>query len=308
MIDLWEEPWGLVSAHACRLRDRLLPACKVVSETEQNIDKRLPPPFEAFRSYTLRRADFLVGRSAEAVAVARSKGYAGPSAVVPNAVDAELFRPMDRVACRRALGWPEAGFVAGYVGRLVEEKGVTDLLDAAARCGDAVSAAFVGDGPMRPELERRATSLGLPVGDAARLRLLPARPAAELPVVMNALDALVLPSRTTPRWREQFGRVIIEAHACGVPVVGSSSGAIPEVVGDGGLTFPEADPAALADALLSLRSDPRPINGDGRAGPAGSGAAVHLGAGGGADGRRLRLTRRGDHAGRGRSPLVSVGP
>ena len=246
VIDLWEEPWALVSAHACRLRNKLLPGAKIVSETEQNIDKALPPPFERFRSYTLANADFVVGRSAEAVEVVRRKGYAGPSAVVPNAVDAELFRPMDRAACRRELGWPADGFVAGYVGRLVEEKGVTDLVDALSRCPADICAAFVGDGPMRGELQRRAAAAGV----SARVRLLPARPMAELPTVMNALDVLVLPSRTTARWKEQFGRVIIEAHACGVPVIGSSSGAIPEVVGAGGSVFDEGDVAALADRLV----------------------------------------------------------
>ena len=74
---------------------------------------------------------------------------------------------------------------------------------------------------------------------------------------MNALDALVLPSRTTPRWKEQFGRVIIEAQACETPVIGSSSGAIPDVVGPGGLIFPEGDAAALALAMTALHADPQ---------------------------------------------------
>ncbi len=66
---------------------------------------------------------------------------------------------------------------------------------------------------------------------------------------MNAIDVFVLPSRTTPRWKEQFGRVIIEAQACGTPVIGSDSGAIPEVVGKGGWIVPERDPPGLANAL-----------------------------------------------------------
>jgi glycosyltransferase involved in cell wall biosynthesis len=93
IIDLWEEPWGLVSAHACLLRNRLLPQTRIVSETEQNINKSLPLPFERMRSYTLRNANFAVGRNSEAIEVLRSKGYNGPAEVVPNAVDAELFRP-----------------------------------------------------------------------------------------------------------------------------------------------------------------------------------------------------------------------
>jgi glycosyltransferase involved in cell wall biosynthesis len=73
---------------------------------------------------------------------------------------------------------------------------------------------------------------------------------------MNALDVLVLPSRTTESWKEQFGRVIIEAHACQTPVIGSSSGAIPDVVGAGGMVVPERDPSALAAAMMQMASSP----------------------------------------------------
>jgi glycosyltransferase involved in cell wall biosynthesis len=73
---------------------------------------------------------------------------------------------------------------------------------------------------------------------------------------MNAIDVLALPSRTTARWKEQFGRVLIEANACGTPVIGARSGAIPDVVGGGGLTFPERDPKSLADAIRQLHADP----------------------------------------------------
>ena len=225
VIDLWEEPWGLVSAQACWLRDRLLPQAKIVSETEQNVNRQLPPPFESLRRYTLSRADYAVGRSGEALQVLRDKGYVGPGSVVPNAVDADLFRPLDREQCRADLNIP--GFVAGYVGRLVEEKGLTEFVEALRFCSDDVHCVFVGDGPLRGALEAQAKALG----KAAQVHFLPGRPQRELPPLMNAFDALTLMSRTTPTWKEQFGRVIIEAQACATPVIGSSSGAIPEVVG-----------------------------------------------------------------------------
>lgn len=250
VIDLWEEPWSLVSAHAARLRAACLPSARLVCETEQNLDKALPPPFEAFRRYTLRRADYLVGRSREAVAVARHKGYAGPAGVVPNAFDESVFHPRDRAACRRA--WGVDGFVVGYAGRLDASKGVADLLAAVARLPRAATLLLAGDGPDRAAFSTLADALGV----ADRVRFLGGRPPAELAGLINALDALVLPSRTTPRWKEQFGRVIIEAHGCGVPVIGSDSGAIPDVVGEGGLIVPEADPAALAHALDRLAASP----------------------------------------------------
>src|SRR5262249_34312465 len=68
--------------------------------------------------------------------------------------------------------------------------------------------------------------------------------------------ALALPSFGQPNWVEQFGRVLIEAMACGVPVVGSDSGEIPHVIGDAGLVVPEDDVSALRDALEALAADP----------------------------------------------------
>jgi glycosyltransferase involved in cell wall biosynthesis len=74
---------------------------------------------------------------------------------------------------------------------------------------------------------------------------------------MNAIDVLVLPSRTTPRWKEQFGRVLIEAQSCATPVIGSDSGAIAEVIGDAGIVFPEGNAPAIAHAIEQLQADPQ---------------------------------------------------
>jgi glycosyltransferase involved in cell wall biosynthesis len=76
-----------------------------------------------------------------------------------------------------------------------------------------------------------------------------------MPQQLAKMDTLVLPSRTEVFWKEQFGRVLVEAMACGVPVVGSDSGEIPHVIADAGIVVPEGDPHALALALLRLRGD-----------------------------------------------------
>lgn len=244
IIDVWEEPWNLLSAQTCRLRDRLLPETKIISETEQNIAKRLPPPFEAFRSFTLGRADFLIGRNEEALAVARSKGFRGPAAVVGNGVDTQLFSPGLTAPMQSQSRMRGDSFRIGYAGRLVEEKGLEVLLEAVGSLPAPRSLVLSGEGPF---LERM---LKVPfVQWAGNV------PREELPAFYRGLDALVLPSRTTSRWKEQFGRVLVEAQACGVPVVGSSSGAIPEVIGDAGLIFPEGNAAYLAVALHRLRAD-----------------------------------------------------
>ena len=251
VIDLWEEPWALVSAHACWLRNRLLPQTRIVMESEQNIHKSFPPPFRWLESYVIRNADHAVGRSSEVVKVLRAKGYKGPAKVVGNAADTDLFRPMDRDECRRALRMER--FTVGYVGRLVERKGLMDMVDALAFCPPEVRMVFVGSGEFQPKLERRIADLG----KTDQVRFLGALSLEELPVVMNALNALILPSRTVPTWKEQFGRVIIEAQACGTPVIGSDSGAIPEVIGNGGLIFPEGNAEALGLAIRKLMANPQ---------------------------------------------------
>lgn len=254
VIDLWEEPWSLVSAQACLWRNRYAPKARIVAETEQNILKTLPPPFEFLRRIVHRNADYLIGRSAEAVEVSRRKGYRGPVAAVPNGVDAELFRPMNRKACREELLGRGAGsrFIAGYVGRLVPEKGLAEMIECLPECGESVDLLFVGSGPMEGWLRERAAQLGM----AERVRFLPQQRLEALPKVMNALDALVLVSRTTPSWKEQFGRVIIEAHAAGTPVIGSDSGAIPSVVGCGGLIVSEGNTRDLAAAIRRMAGEP----------------------------------------------------
>lgn len=243
VIDVWEEPWGLVSLQAARLRDRYAPQAKLVLETEQNLNKQLPMPFEWIRRKSLSSADWLVARNPEAVEVCRAKGYAGPANVLPNAVDADLFVPMDRHEARESLGL--CGRVIGYIGRLVPEKGLVGLLESLVRLPEDVSLLLVGQGPMEAELRTKAEELGL----SERLHLLGHKPLSQLPTVMNALDALMLPSLTTPSWKEQFGRVIIEAFACGTAVVGSDSGAIPHVIGDDGWVFREGDIDDMARVL-----------------------------------------------------------
>lgn len=111
---------------------------------------------------------------------------------------------------------------------------------------------LVGDGPERQKLEAQAVKLGL----ADRILFTPRLASTEMPAFYQRIDALVLPSRTTRSWAEQFGRVLIEAMACGAVCVGSDSGEIPHVIGPAGLVVPEGDAAALAEALQGLAHDP----------------------------------------------------
>jgi glycosyltransferase involved in cell wall biosynthesis len=159
---------------------------------------------------------------------------------------------MDKTECRRELGLPDDAFVIGYAGRLVPEKGLDEIFTAFESCPPNTHLVMLGSGPMQEPLTQRAQVADM----MERLHFVSDVPLTDVPHVMNAMDVFVLMSRTTESWKEQFGRVIIEAHACRVPVVGSSSGAIPEVVGDAGRIVPEGDTQALIDALLEMHADP----------------------------------------------------
>jgi glycosyltransferase involved in cell wall biosynthesis len=143
-------------------------------------------------------------------------------------------------------------FTIGYVGRLIEAKGPDVLLRAVAGLPGSWRLCIAGAGPRRARLTSLARQLGL----ADRVSFDPSVSSTDVPRYLNGLDALVLPSLTRPNWKEQFGRILIEAMACGVPVVGSDSGEIPGVVGEAGLLFPEGDIQALRSQLSRLLDAP----------------------------------------------------
>jgi len=174
-------------------------------------------------------------------------GYpAGQITVLSHSLDPGVFKKSPQPALRRSLGLD--GFTVGYLGRLVREKGVALLLEAAAKMKTKTRFLIVGDGPIKDELAGQAVRMGI----ADRVVFVRAVDNADVPAYLNCIDTLAVPSLTMPWWEEQFGRIIIEAQACEVPVVGSSSGSIPEVVGKAGLIFPEGDASALAARLDKL--------------------------------------------------------
>lgn len=207
----------------------------------ENIDRPLPRPVRWMRSRVLRKAAFVAARSDTAGQLARSWGAQGEVALAPHAVP--LWQALPRPA--------ERPFTVGYAGRLVASKGLADLLAAVRRLPAPVELLLIGEGELRGELEGQQIP-------GSVVRVLDSLSHEQMAAGYAQLDVLALPSHTTPTWKEQFGRVIVEALWCGVPVVGSDSGEIPwliELTG-GGLTFPEGDPVRLAEQLQALRSDP----------------------------------------------------
>ena len=142
----------------------------------------------------------------------------------------------------------------GFAGDMpvIPQFGVDELLRAVAGLPDNAQLMVIGAGPERAALERLSGTLGL----AGRVIFQPPCPSTDMPQVYAQFDALVLPSRAQANWKEQFGRVLIEAMACGVPVIGSTCGEIPNVIGDAGLIFAENDAEALRAQLARLIASP----------------------------------------------------
>ncbi|MBA2440381.1 MAG: glycosyltransferase family 4 protein, partial [Thermoleophilaceae bacterium] len=210
-------------------------------QAAENLDRLLPLPVRMWRAWVLRHAAFVAARSETAASLVRRWGATGDVRLIPHHV------PEWPVPSRTA----DAAFRVGFAGRLVPEKGLDILVDAIHRLGVGVELVIVGDGPLRSWLQE--ADLG-----GAGLRVLTGLGHDEMAGAYATMDVLVLPSRTTSTWAEQFGRVLVEALWCGVPVVGSDSGEIPWVIDitGGGLVFPENDAAALAVVLGELRANP----------------------------------------------------
>ncbi len=238
-----QEPWSLSTFQIVRAARAV--GCRMVGMTWQNIWKWYPPPFNWIESYVHRATHAMIAGNEEAAALLRRRGFRGPISVVPPGVDIDIFHP--RPSTRDRFGLPVGAVVFGFLGRLVPEKGVQTVLEAAAQVPEA-HIAIAGTGPFQPELEALSHRLGL----RGRLSFLGGFSSFDVADVLASFDVLVLPSLTTAKWKEQFGRVLIEAMACGVPVIGSSSAEIPNVIGDAGLVFKEGDAAACAGALSAL--------------------------------------------------------
>ncbi|MCK5803801.1 MAG: glycosyltransferase family 4 protein [Lentisphaeria bacterium] len=182
----------------------------------------------------------------------REAGYPGQVLTQTEiGVDEKDFHPdpANRERVRRKIG--AEGFVFGFAGRLTEAKGLEDLFTALEnlRTEQPWTLLLVGDGDLRSELERRADCLG------GKVVFVGQRPAPEMPDWFRAMDCLVLPSRSMPDWEEQFGLVIPQAALCGALVLGSDSGAIPEVLGTADAVFRERSPEQLGALLARAVED-----------------------------------------------------
>lgn len=251
VVHAWEEPYiyaGYQIARAMAKSDAAF-----CFRTAQNIDKRYPFPFCRFERAALERAQ---GWIAGGKLVFESRVRCGypeeKGRIMTLAVDLNAFKPLAperKQTVARDLGLLPP--IVAYVGRLTRAKGIDLMMRAMDTVGSSTpwSLLVMGAGPMEGNLRNWAAARGW--SDRVHICLVPHR---DVPAYLGVADVLLAPSQTGPRWREQFGRMVIEAFACGVPVLGSDSGEIPYVIADAGKVLPENNPDAWAKAIIEVLS------------------------------------------------------
>ncbi|MGH7177522.1 MAG: glycosyltransferase family 4 protein [Tepidisphaeraceae bacterium] len=252
IVHAWQEPYVVAAWQIARWTRRGVP---LVYRTAQSLIKRYPPPFGSIERHNMTRSAGWIcsGTLVEQTLKQKNLYRNRPMARIPLGVDVEVFKP-DRAAgsdVLRKLGWNETGgCVVGYLGRFVPAKGLDLLMSALDECPLSWRMLFIGAGPEEPAIHKWSQRW------PQRVRVCTDVRHADVPRYLNAMDLMCAPSQTTPNWREQFGRMIIEAFATGVAVIGSDSGEIPHVIGDSGIVCPERDRVAWTAALTELLGDP----------------------------------------------------
>ncbi|MBV9355639.1 MAG: glycosyltransferase family 4 protein [Chloroflexi bacterium] len=251
VLDVQEEPFSFAAAQALLARRLLAPTAALVFYSAVNVPRRWRAPYRLSERLVLHAADGAYTPNSDVPKILAAKGLRVPAQVVPLGVEVGRFGGAAPLPLAERLDGAPRPYL-GFLGRLEPVKGLDVLLDAVSTLRARGTLIVAGDGRERARLEDIVRTRGI----AQRVRFLGAIDFDTVPGFLKALDLLVLPSVTLwPTQREQFGRVLAEAMAAGVPVIGSSSGAIPEVIGDAGLVVPERNPVALARALDRLIAD-----------------------------------------------------
>jgi glycosyltransferase involved in cell wall biosynthesis len=214
----------------------------------QNIVKRYPVPFRQAERWVYRNSLFAFPITRTVEEVHRNKGFKGDSTILPLGFDSSLFPVRKRA--ENATG----GFRFAYLGRVVEEKGLLTLVKALAALPDKRwHLEIFGSGPFETIVKGKVDELGI----GQHMKWQGFVPQKEISTRLAQVDAVVLPSETRGNWKEQFGRVLIESLASGVPVVGSDSGEIPIIIrgSGGGIVFREGNVESCTAALQRMMTD-----------------------------------------------------
>lgn len=241
IIFMDSEPESYASLQIEILKKFLLPNTKTVIMSWRNIDypkNVYPYKFPKLNGFVerkvLKSVDHCVAHNESAKNIFNKKGFENIT-VIPPSVDLNLFHRVDSSEFKN--NYNLKSFTIGFVGRFIPEKGIDTLLYAVKDLSFDYNILLVGNGSERKAWLKLADQLRI----RDRLIWIDSVPHKRVPMIINSMDLIVLPSYTSSHWKEQFGRILIEAMACEVPVIGSNSGEIPWVIGDAGLIFKERD-------------------------------------------------------------------
>jgi glycosyltransferase involved in cell wall biosynthesis len=250
IVHAWEEPYVFAGYQIAKAA--MKSPARFCFRTDQNNVKRYPPPFDHFERTVLRRTQGWIAGASLVYQAMLDKGLPKDTGRILNySVDLTEFQPLSAGA--RAAVLEELGLkppIIGFMGRLTQAKGLDILMQAMEHVGAGArpwSLLLLGSGEYKEKVREWAARNGW--SSRVQVKLVKH---SEVPRYLGSMDLLVAPSQTMKNWREQFGRMIIEAFASGVPVIGSDSGEIPFVIGDAGRVVAEADVAGWAQAIEQL--------------------------------------------------------
>jgi glycosyltransferase involved in cell wall biosynthesis len=256
-VHIEEDPYSAVGVETVFLTRLIWPSAKISFFILDNLARVPRFPLSAIKrilnQYSLSKAELVVCGNREAECLLREKkNYKGRTAVLPQTgLEPDLYLPPKTNSAKDNLLIPANIPLIGFLGRLTPEKGIIILLEALSRLKDVEwRVLIIGSGPLEGEITGKWQQM---LGE--RLVYREAVPHTDVPSYIQALDVLVLPSYGTQYWKEQFGLVLAMAMLAGVPCIGSSSGAIPDVIGSGGLIFQEKDVDDLARLLERMLVD-----------------------------------------------------
>ena len=239
IIDIELGPWSFLAGEAIFMKKLFSNNSKIIFRAVEGFrkDKFFD---KAAQAYAYAHADLAFAITQRAKKWLRKKRFTKPIELIPNFVNTDVFKRLD-------IARDQEKPVVGYIGRFVPEKGISGLVQAMA--GLKANLLFIGDGPEKKTLKELVTKYKI------RSRFMDFIPHKDLPYYINLMDILVLPSITLPHWEEYFGRILIEAMSCKTPVIGSTCGAIPEIIGEAGLIFQENNVMELKKSIKILMDD-----------------------------------------------------
>jgi glycosyltransferase involved in cell wall biosynthesis len=238
IVHIYHEPFTLMGYEMMRIAKLVRPKPKIIMQSFENIRFRQKHLFGMIEKANMQNMDTLISVPLEGVDVWKWKRYSKKIYTCPIGYDSELFYHRNKLSNKRIK--------ICYVGRIVREKGILDLMEAFYNLQGKyeVELHIIGNGGLRNELIAKFKNENICYHGAISN--------SKLPEFFSTADILVLPSLTTDTWKEQFGRVLTESMACGVVPIGSTSGEIPNVIGDAGLVFKEGNSLDLQNKIETL--------------------------------------------------------